>query len=221
MRNNEWNMVIIMKHAWNLISNRNCTLLANWVKDNKIKNISFWNTKPCKKRSQTWKKILNLKKKIKPRHKVIINNMKTTFLWHDNWHRNRPLKDRYDSKPMHDMGLDTYAKVEKVVVGSTQNYMPINYLALIDIRTWLNSNPQRGDDIFIWLPNLNGGFSIRFPWNEIQERKSKIEQSYLLWFKKNFPRHFFILWLVIWDKLITKDKLVQCNIISQDTYSLC
>lgn len=42
-----------------------------------------------------------------------------------------------------------------------------------------------------------------------------------VWFKKNYPRHSFILWMAIRRKLMTKSGMQRFDLSSSDLYSLC
>ena len=74
----------VMKHIWNLFY-RNDSLWVAWVQRLYLRQGSVWSAKIPSNCSWSWRKILQLRERIRPfiRHKVC--NGVGTFLWHDFW----------------------------------------------------------------------------------------------------------------------------------------
>lgn len=64
--------------------------------------------------------------------------------------------------------------------------------------------------------------SIKLAWCDLRRRKKEVNWHYLVWHKKYIiPRHFFILWMVIKNRLPIRDKLLRCGIPTSSTCGLC
>lgn len=67
----------------------------------------------------------------------------------------------------------------------------------------------------------SGIFTTRSTWDIIRTKKDIVFWSHLIWFKNHFLRHTLIPQLAVRGRLMTKDKLLKCKIISNDTCMFC
>lgn len=69
-------------------------------------------------------------------------------------------------------------------------------------------NPEI-DDSVIWMPTSNGKFSIKSALEALRTPLPKVPWAPIVWFKQSIPRWAFIMWLVCWGRLSTKDRLLS------------
>ena len=74
----------VMKQIWNLFYRKDSLWVA-WVRRLYTRRGSLWGTKIPSICSWSWRKMLQLRDKIRPFIKHKVNNGKGTFLWHDFW----------------------------------------------------------------------------------------------------------------------------------------
>ena len=86
-------------------------------------------------------------------------------------------------------------------------------------------NPGKRDSL-AW--KLSDGslkrFSIRKVYSELHDGGDVVRWSKLIWFSQNIPKHAFVLWLAVQNKLMTQDKvrnwgsydLMMCPLCSKD-----
>lgn len=161
MHCNNWSKAII----WNLLSCENCTLWADWVKSNRVKNKSFWEVNMGNDSPWTLRKILKLRKEIKIRCKMITDNGKITLLWLDNWHPKAPLVERYCRHVVYDFDISYMAKIKEVINRNQWKWPSTNSMDLMEIKSSFDFEVLRGWDKLTWLLHPSGKFYIRSSWN--------------------------------------------------------
>ena len=62
-----------------------------------------------------------------------------------------------------------------------------------------------------------GKFSITSAYNELKGDKEKLEIAELIWNSVSMPKQRFIMWLVIQNRLLTKERLLRLNIHVEDS----
>ena len=115
----ELNIVLNMRHIWNILSVNTQSLWVKWVHIYLLKNLSFWTTKPPTLCSWYWRKLLKMRPTIRPLIKNKIGNGDHTFIWHDNWHPKGPLALAYGDSVIYDTGIPSHAKVKSIINGNT------------------------------------------------------------------------------------------------------
>lgn len=83
-----------------------------------------------------------------------------------------------------------------------------------------NPTPS-GKDIVYWCFNRSGKFTIRSAAQIGREESQKVEWHKLVWARGAAPRHSFILWLAVYRKLLTQDRLKQMGVSMASRCPLC
>ena len=86
----DWNDATIMKHIWNLFYRKDSIWVA-WVREVLLRQGSVWNARIPSRCSWSWRKILQLRDRVRPYIRHRICNGGRTFLWHDFWNPLGPL----------------------------------------------------------------------------------------------------------------------------------
>lgn len=66
-----------------------------------------------------------------------------------------------------------------------------------------------------------GKFSIKQVYNDLQVKEESVSWNKLVWYSQNIPKHAFILWLAIQNKLVTQDKLKKWGTYDMMICNLC
>ncbi|XP_024964019.1 uncharacterized protein LOC112504316 [Cynara cardunculus var. scolymus] len=64
-------------------------------------------------------------------------------------------------------------------------------------------------------------FSVGAVWNDMYMHSELVPWSKLVWFSQGVPRHAFVLWLAIKEKLRTMDRLAYWNMVDDSICVLC
>ncbi|GLT48179.1 hypothetical protein SLA2020_218200 [Shorea laevis] len=201
-----WNKACILRFIWLLFSKAGSIWVA-WVQAYLIKGKSFWSLKIPGDTSWFWRKILSLRPTTRYLIKHMIGNGENTFLWFDFWHPTGPLLEVYGQKIVQDTAIPLQAKLSQVVQGNFWKWPPARSPELLQIQIALCGNlyPNEAvEDSVIWLASPSGSFKTGYTWNHLREKQAKVPWFRLVWFANSIPKHSFMSWLAILDRLSTK-----------------
>lgn len=67
-----------------------------------------------------------------------------------------------------------------------------------------------------WKLNSNGVYSTASGYQFLLQVTSKVNWIFWVWNRLNAPKHAFICWMVMWDRLKTKHKLYRFGILNDN-----
>ncbi|XP_071709030.1 uncharacterized protein [Rutidosis leptorrhynchoides] len=160
-----------------------------------IKRLKYWNV--ALMASHIWR-LLTLKQ-----------SLWIASAWFDDWCLLGPL---CDSIPFVDIELAGYHKLNKVndIVSNNSFNWPhdwsIKFPALSTIPTPHLSDL---DDQVVWRGESNSGRggSVACIWESIRPRAPKVRWFEVVWFSQCIPKHAFVMWLLMGERLKTQDRL--------------
>ena len=123
----------VMKHIWNLFYRKDSLWVA-WVQRLYLRQGSRWCAKVPSKCSWSWRKIFQLRDKIRPHIKHKVGNGAGTFLWHDFWNPVGPLLPCYGEQIIYDSAIHSNAYVAAVIYDGEWNWPIANSVDLMDIK---------------------------------------------------------------------------------------
>ncbi|KAI8537304.1 hypothetical protein RHMOL_Rhmol09G0013100 [Rhododendron molle] len=162
--------------------------------------------------SWTIRKLFKLREEVQPLIKYVIGNGNTTFLWLDNWHAAGPLYNLFGEDIVHNVGSSLLAKVSSIIQNGDWHWPRQRNRAIMQI---MRSTPATlrpyiaVEDSVTWLPAPNGIFSVKTAWEALRNPLPKVPRAHVVWLKQGIPRWAFIMWLVCWGRLSTKDRLLS------------
>lgn len=95
--------------------------------------------------------------------------------------------------------------------------------ALVEIQSLLTEVQPRRDhsDTPNWVPAKSGIYHTGATWSAIRQHRPHVPWYTLVWFKNHTPRHLFIVWLALPNRLTTRDRLVKWLPQTDTTCVLC
>ncbi|GLT73885.1 hypothetical protein SLA2020_457150 [Shorea laevis] len=217
-----WNQMCILKHIWLLFSKAGSIWVA-WVHEYLIKGRSFWTLNISADASWGWRKILKLRHIAKGLIQHIPGDGTNIYIWHDYWHPSGPLIDAYGSNIVKDARIPFQAKLASVINGNFWQWPPARSPQLVQIQMHLfDMFPKEGKkDTAIWRPSNSGNFKVGQTWNWLRRKKTRKVWHRLIWFSQAIPKHSFISWLAILNRLSTKARQRKWTPTIVDTCVLC
>ncbi|XP_018460019.2 uncharacterized protein LOC108830945 [Raphanus sativus] len=222
------NVVYGIKLLWKVLSGSESLWVA-WVKKKYLEDRMIWDTGFSNVGSWIWRSLMNLRDTARPFITCQINSGRTASFWHDNWTLAGPLIDI--TGPMGPMvaGIPVDATVSSAINGRGWENSRSRHPTLLALRASLPSQPpdislSAEDDYFIWTNSLNGPpepFSSSKLSEALYPDPATVGWSSVVWFKDHIPKHAFIAWLVMKDRMKTRDKLISWGINIPATCLLC
>ncbi|KAL2250081.1 UNVERIFIED_CONTAM: putative mitochondrial protein [Sesamum indicum] len=159
---------------------------------------SIWNHGPW-----GWRKILRLRGWLRSVVEYRIGDGSDFFLWKDPWHHLGPLLDRFSRGP-NCLGLHESTMLSSVICEGHWHWPLITDMECVEI-THVLPRIHGGTDRIIWK-GLSGKPTTQEFYRAMIPAGPKVGWISLLSGSLKIPRHLFILWLAILEKLATTDK---------------
>lgn len=152
----------------------------------------------------------------------------STLFWHDDWSNLGPLIDVIGPNGPRVFGIRTLAIVSDVCTEiswrvSTKRHPSLALLKVClppDLPSFLTI--EHG--FYLWRNSVGSPpsvFSTSKTWKALQPFILKVDWFNSVWFKSRIPKHDFILWLVMRDRLSTRDRLITWGLSIPSDCLLC
>lgn len=209
----DMNQVFGLKLIWLLFASKGSLWVA-WIEKNIIRGRLFWAYPLQLSGSWIWRRLMKLRELARPHLFCKINSGSSALFWHDDWTNLGPLIDLTGANGPRVTGIDKMATVSQVCLNGSWSLSPGRHPILRLLRDCLPpeipSSLNQDSDVFFWRNSPNtppGEFSSSETWNSIHPPSPEIPWTQSVWFKDRIPKHAFILWIVMKDRLITRDRL--------------
>lgn len=159
----------------------------------------------------------------------MINSGRTASFWHDNWTLLGPLIDVTGPIGPLVSGIPYDASISSAINGGGWSNSRSRHPTLLALRASLPPQPpdidlSAEDDYWVWTNSRNGApetFSSSKLWRSLYPDPEIVSWYDAVWFKNRIPKHAFIAWLVMKDRMKTRDKLIAWEINTPATCLLC
>ncbi|XP_071694959.1 uncharacterized protein [Rutidosis leptorrhynchoides] len=204
----EWNEVLILKQLWKIVERKE-SLWYKWVNTVKLKGRSIWDIQSDYKDSWNWGQLLKLREKIKEHVHYYVGNGKQTSFWYDEWDVKGPIQLIIPRRERYSAGINDQISVHDFnqIYGDhwpnewRTRFPMVNHIQIPVI----NDNV----DMVKWVTNdkISVDYSTKQVRRDLRVNGSLKDWYHVVWFKQLVPKHAFILWLVIWDRLPTQERI--------------
>ena len=189
----------------------------------KLTTRSVWDVAIDNKDSWFWKCLLNLLDWVGKHIRYQIGDGRTINVWHDKRTSDLQLSKFLSKKDIFYAGFQDSATLADVIDENgwklpsqwADKYPLLQNLAV----HVLNDQPDRA----VWI-DKNGNvkkYVTNTVWQDVREEGNGVNWKSLVWYSHCIPKHAFILWLVVKNKLCTQDKIQKWYPNRQYECSLC
>ncbi|KAL2226438.1 UNVERIFIED_CONTAM: hypothetical protein Sindi_2002500 [Sesamum indicum] len=178
------------------------SIWVDWLISGRLRDSSIW-TIPDHKGPWGWRKLLHLRTWIRSIVEYRIGDGIEFYLWKDPWHTLGPLIDRFPRGPSR-LGLHENATLNSVIHENQWQWPLITDMECLEITHTLPRS-YGGSDRIIWR-FMNGRPTTQELYRLMMPPGPKVDWTSLLSGPLKIPRHMFILWLAILEKLAKTDK---------------
>jgi hypothetical protein len=202
-----WNRTSIMRHIWNLFACAGSIWVA-WIKMYLLKGRSFWSVNIPQDCFWCWRSLLKLRNIVRDFIFFEVGDGQNIHLWFDNWHPCGVLIERYGSRVVYDARSGLNSKLSSVLSNGNWCWNPARSEDLVAIQSRLPEIVLGHVDKPVWKIARNGSFVSSETWNFLRDKKAEVEWWHLIWFPYAIPKHAFILWLAVHNRLTTSNRLL-------------
>lgn len=221
------NNVFSLKLIWLLFAATGSLWVA-WVKEHLLSGRIFWIADFDNIGSSLWRRLMNLRSLARPFIHCQVNSGNEALFWHDNWTGLGPLIDLAGANGPQVLGLNTFATVSEAVSGDSWT-LPRGRHGIIQlIRACLPTSPPvltpETPDVFLWKNSQDsepGKFKASKTWETLNPAPPPVPWHNVVWFKARIPKHAFLSWVTVLNRLPTRDRLRNWGMNVVSTCLLC
>jgi len=158
--------------------------------------------------SWCWRRLLKLRNVARNFISFEVGDGQNIHLWFDNWHPCGVLIERYGFRVVYDASSGLNYKLSSVLSNGIWCWKPARSEDLVDIQSRLPKIPLGPVDNLVWKVARKGSFVKSETWDFLRDKKSEVEWWHLIWFPCAIPKHAFILWLAVQNRLTRSDRLL-------------
>ncbi|CAA7026437.1 unnamed protein product [Microthlaspi erraticum] len=216
-----------LKLIW-LIFAGNGSLWVAWVKRHLIGERLFWTADFSQSGSWLWKKLMKFRNLARPFLSSQVRSGSSTLFWHDDWTGLGPLIDISGANGPRVCGIRSMAVVAQAVSNGNWKIPNGRHPILVLMRSCLPASvPDVSSllsDIYLWRNTADSPpeiFSSSKMWNTLHPSPPPLGWTKTVWFKRRIPKHAFILWIALRNRLTTRDKLISWGMVVPSHCLLC
>lgn len=121
-----------------------------------------------------------------------------------------PLLKHYGTGVLYGSGSSLNAKLSSMIYMGVWKWPAARTRCHMDLQSFLpNIIPTGGSDTALWLSK--DSFKASLTWQRLREKVAKVPWHYFVWFKEAIPKHSFFTWIVVLNRLSTRDRQMGWN----------
>ncbi|XP_013583479.1 PREDICTED: uncharacterized protein LOC106292439 [Brassica oleracea var. oleracea] len=179
--------VFALKLIWRLFTVSK-SLWVSWIQHYLLRHSSFWDVRDDTLGSWIWRKLLKMRDMAYQFIRVEVGNGNCAFFWHDDWLRMGKLINITGATGTRYLGVPRNAKVSDAVSEGQWK-----------IRGQRSRHYHE--------------LHHRVTWEQIRSKRAEVVWSRSVWFTQGIPRHAFLVWLAIQNRLSTGDRMRKLGIL--------
>lgn len=218
----KWNQTALVRYIWELVKEKN-TLWALWVIKIKLRRLNFWGiTKPTEC-NWNWRNLLKLRKLAKAMFVYKLGDGKRFSFWFDPWCHVYSLVELFPEISLKEIG-----DLKKAVVCDFWRnncwYIPKRWNpTMLRVMEFLNGNftvTNARQDLISWGLEKRGEFTVKSALRGLMKPEQQMSWTKIVWLPSNLPRHSFIIWLALHNRLMTREKLFDWGVANSNVCAL-
>lgn len=215
-----WNDAAILYQLWRII--QPTSLWVNWFLKCLLKDKPFWIAKIPSKCPQGARQILNARNQALPHLKYHVGRDSHFYIWHDPLIPNCPLVVRFEPSLALDEEIEDQSRAGQVMNDNEWISFGSNNVNAIEACHLLSS-------IHIYNRDYISCHDMRFKWvkcssiyHSIRSRVNPPDWVDIIWHSYSIPRCSLTLWLMLKNRLLTKDRMLRfCLNVEDENCVLC
>ncbi|KAL0293112.1 UNVERIFIED_CONTAM: Retrovirus-related Pol polyprotein from type-2 retrotransposable element R2DM [Sesamum angustifolium] len=197
------NQALMLKQLWRILQNDGTSIWVDWIQRYRLRHSTIWTFNGALG-SWGWKKMLKLRPLLQRGVIYKIGDGSSFSLWQDAWHERGPLCLIFPRGP-EVTGLPLSSSLSSVIQSNQWCWPASTDADFIGITAQLPPLHPSAADYISWRSST-GKFTFLAAVSLIQPTTPRVSWSVLLQGNFKIPRHGFILWMAILEKLSTMDK---------------
>ncbi|GJZ74268.1 RNA-directed DNA polymerase, eukaryota, reverse transcriptase zinc-binding domain protein [Tanacetum coccineum] len=177
----------------------------------KLKGRSIWEIDYAGSDSCGWKKMLDLRDKVRHHPMFQVGNGKSISAWFDKWCSLGPLSSFIPNKAIFDARMSDKDCLADIIHEGKWMWPEEWNVTFPQLRSIKIPMLRDGVDGVKWMDKNNQvcKFSTKIVWLTLRDDWPKVKWKHIVWFPQCNPKQAIILWMAIQGKLLTQDRMKQ------------
>ncbi|GJV85302.1 RNA-directed DNA polymerase, eukaryota, reverse transcriptase zinc-binding domain protein [Tanacetum coccineum] len=200
-----------MKQLWNVAAKKD-TLWVKWISVEKLKGRNVLDITIEKSCSPMRKTLLGMRDKVKEHMWYELGDGKSIPVWYDKWNTVGPLSSILTKRDIYEARMIdkcTVAEAMEKGVWKLSSEWYKKYLVLKNVKSPILNETVK--DKLRWIDNkgVKSDFVVSKVSKDFNEDGQNVIWKYLVWFNQCIPKHAFILWMALQERLLTQDRILK------------
>lgn len=215
-----WSTAAILFQLWRII-NKEDSIWIEWLYKYELKKKGFWTMRIPYKCSWSLRRILHGRTLASRFIRYVPGRSSMFLFWHDPWLLNSPLSCRFDDSLLSALELDSMALLQVVRNSGQWNFGVSNYSLVREIRQECTNIMIANHDSINWNYGVVWPVKISTIYADLSTHNAKPPWFSFVWHNFNPPRYAFYAWLIIKERLLTKDRMISFHMNTDAKCLLC
>ena len=216
-----WNKCAVYFQIWRVISNSGDSLWLKWVHQYLLKRKAFWTMAVPDKCSWSLRKIFNARESFKQHISYEVGQDSNFLLWHDPWLVNRPLIHSFNRRVISSLESEDFARVRSIIRDGAWDLGSSNDFSVLELRQLCESKVIHDRDRVLWEGLHYASMRMSDLWNTLRSTAPKPPWLSLVWCKFMVPKFAFHMWLVVQERLLTRDRMLNFRMQVNNVCVMC
>lgn len=217
-----WNDSAILFQLWRVVTHED-SLWISWLYMYELRDKGFWTMNIPAKCSWTWKKILQLRNLALRFISYSPGEQSRFLLWHDPWLQGKPLLQVFDSSIVSALESTSLASVGSIQSEGGWHLGVSNYNLIRELRHMCSNILTSGEDCITWTSagNQLRVLKISNIYRDLFVHRPGPPWIEFVWSKFRVPKFAFTSWLILKERLLTRDRMIMFGMPTPQQCLLC
>ncbi|XP_071708681.1 uncharacterized protein [Rutidosis leptorrhynchoides] len=140
-----------------------------------------------------------------------IGNGHSSSAWHDSWSNVWPLSSVVSSRDVYRAGWHSMSLVCDIMQTGSWPHEWLDMYPLLNSVTIPHFHDEPDRIGWKYNDDIAYSFSVSLAWNSLRARNQKVPWLSVVWYSQSIPRHAFLMWLLMGERLKTHDRMKACS----------
>lgn len=217
----EWNKAAVLYQLWRSIQPGVGSIWVNWFNRVLLKNKGFWTATIPYKCSWSVRKIFNARSAASDYVRYYIGPNSKFRFWLDPWINNKPLINVFGSQAVSNFESNSLVLIQSFRSNGHWILPPSNHISAVEIKDLVQRAQIHSTDHLTWDGIQQSKVKIATVRDSFRQRNILTPWYEFVWNHLSIPKCSFILWLALKNRLLTRDRMLDCHMNTSPTCLFC
>lgn len=216
-----WNQSAVCLQVWRIINYKEDSLWVHWFHKFLLRNKAFWTMAVPTHCSWGVRKIFKARELVLSHVTYRVGRDSNLLLWHDPWGVSGPVYNSLGHRAISSLQSTFLARVNSIIRDGQWSLGPSNDSAVLDLRQICAHTTIHSNDSILWDGVEYKHLKVSDIWDVFRPSGSLPSWFHFVWCKFQVPKYSFNAWLIVQERLLTKDRMNNFHMYVDPICLLC